>query len=448
MQRIEPASAGAPGFRRELGLLDATVVVAGAIIGVGIFANPSNVARIAGEPSLILLSWLVGGLIAMLGGLAYAELGSRLPYVGGQYTYLARTYHPAVGFLYGVALLFIVNGGGIAAVAIVFGSYLARSIQWLGPFGIRPMAAGVILALTGLHVLGVRAGKWANNTLMAAKVLGIVGLILLALLDGRPSASVFSLEPLLSPRASSVPVVLTALVPIMFAYGGWQNCGAIAGEIRDPARNLALANVLGVGMVVLLYTALNVAYLLVLTPGEVAASTALATDVALVAAGPTGARLVSALILVSCLGFLSVIILTGPRLYYAMAADGILFQRAGALHPRFRTPALALWLQAVVSVTLIATNTYDQLLSYVVFADWLFFGLAVAGLFVLRRRQPAGPDIRAMPGHPFTTLVFVLAAAGIVVNSFFAYTAQSLVGSAILLAGTAVYFLTSPVRAK
>jgi len=448
MQPIESASPGAGGFRRELGLLDATVVVAGAIIGVGIFANPSNVARIVGDPSLILLSWVVGGLLAMLGGLAYAELGSRLPYVGGQYTYLARTYHPAVGFLYGVALLFIVNGGGIAAVAIVFGGYLERSIPWLAAAGIRPMAAGVILALTGLHVVGVRAGKWANNALMAAKLLGIAGLMLLVLQDGRPSASVFSLEPLLPPRVSSVPLVLTALVPIMFAYGGWQNCGAMAGEIRDPARNLPLANVLGVGVVVVLYIGLNVAYLLVLTPAEVAASPALAADVALVAAGPAGARLVSALILVSCLGFLSVIILTGPRLYYAMATDGVLFQRAGALHPRFRTPALALWLQALVSVTLIATNTYDQLLSYVVFADWLFFGLAVAGLFLLRRRQPAGPGIHAMPGHPFTTLVFVLAAAGIVVNSFFAYTAQSLVGSGILLAGTAVYFLMSPARAR
>jgi APA family basic amino acid/polyamine antiporter len=448
MRRSESASAEAPGFRRELGLLDATVVVAGAIIGVGIFANPSNVARIVGDPSLILLAWVVGGLIAMLGGLAYAELGSRLPYVGGQYTYLARTYHPAVGFLYGIALLFIINGGGIAAVAMVFGGYLERAIPSSGAAGIRVTAAAVILVLSGLHVLGVRAGKWANNALLATKVLGMAGLMLLALLDDRPSASVFGLEAVLSPRGSSLPLLLTALVPIMFAYGGWQNCGAIAGEIRDPRRNLALANVLGVGMVVLLYIGLNVAYLLVLTPAQVAASTALAADVASAAAGSAGARLVTVLILVSCLGFLSVIILTGPRLYYAMAADGVLFQRVGALHPRFKTPAVALWLQALVSIALIATNTYDQLLSYVVFADWLFFGLAVAGLFVLRHRQPVGPGIHAMPGHPLTTILFVLAAVGIVLNSFFAYTTQSLIGSGILLAGAAAYFLMSPARAR
>ena len=448
MRRIESASAEASGFRRELGLLDATVVVAGAIIGVGIFANPSNVARIVGDPSLILLAWVVGGLIAMLGGLAYAELGSRLPYVGGQYTYLARTYHPAVGFLYGIALLFIINGGGIAAVAMVFGGYLERAIPPSGAAGIRVTAAAVILVLTGLHVLGVRAGKWANNALMATKVIGMAGLMLLALLDDRPPASVFGLEAVLSPRGSSLPLLLTALVPIMFAYGGWQNCGSIAGEIRDPGRNLALANILGVGMVVMLYIGLNVAYLLVLTPAQVAASTALAADVASAAAGSAGARLVTALILVSCLGFLSVIILTGPRLYYAMAADGVLFQRVGALHPRFKTPAVALWLQALVSIALIATNTYDQLLSYVVFADWLFFGLAVAGLFVLRRRQPVGPGIHAMPGHPLTTILFVLAAVGIVLNSFFAYTTQSLIGSGILLAGAAAYCLMSPARAR
>ncbi|HUD71220.1 MAG TPA: amino acid permease, partial [Dongiaceae bacterium] len=246
------------------------------------------------------------------------------------------------------------------------------------------------------------------------------------------------------PSASWAGLLLTALVPIMFAYGGWQNCGSVAGEIRDPARTLPRANVIGVIVVIILYVSLNLAYLHLLTPEQVAGSRALAADAARVVAGETGARAVGALILVSALGFLSVIILTGPRLYYAMARDGLFPRRAGTLHPRWRTPVVMLCVQAAVSIVLLATNSYDQLLSYVVFADWLFFGLTVAAIFVLRRRPAGVEGLVAMPGHPFTTLLFVAVAAGIVLNSFLAYTVQSLVGSAILLLAAATY----PIAAR
>jgi APA family basic amino acid/polyamine antiporter len=237
--------------------------------------------------------------------------------------------------------------------------------------------------------------------------------------------------------------LFTALVPILFAYGGWQSCANIAGEIRNPGRNLARANVFGVIVVVILYLSLNVAYLWVLTPAEVAASPALAADVARAAAGDAGARFVTLLIVVSSLGFLAVVVLTGARLYYAMATDGLLVAAVGRLHPRYHTPVVALWLQAAVSLILMATNTYDQLLSYVVFADWLFFGLTAAGLFVVRRqRTAAGGEIARVPGHPVTTAVFVAVAVGIVVNSFFVYPIQSAVGSTILLLAAAVYFVT------
>jgi APA family basic amino acid/polyamine antiporter len=434
---VVPASVS---FRRELGLYDAAVVVAGGMIGVGIFANPSNVARIVHRPSLIILSWALGGGLALLGGFAYAELASRLPLVGGQYTYLARAYHPVIGFLYGVAMLFIINGGAIAAVSIVFASYLDRSFLPLGPHGVRPAGAVLLLVLTALHACGIKAGTWTNNLLMAAKILGIGTLMLLAFWRGGPSASTFQAHEFL--RISDLRLIVTALVPIMFAYGGWQNCGSIAGEIRDPSRNLALANIVGVVAVVLLYVGLNVVYLRVLTPEQIASSNALAADVSQALAGPAGSRFVAGLILVSSLGFLSVIILTAPRLYYAMAQDGLFFRRAGVLHPRFRTPTLTLWLQALISIALLLTNSYQQLLSYVVFADWLFFGLTVGALFILRRQPAAG--VYLMPGYPVTTLLFVLAAAGIVVNSFFVYTTQSLVGSLILLAGAATYFILFP----
>jgi len=444
------------GFRRELGLFDSVVVVAGGIIGVGIFANPSNVARVVADPVLILLVWALGGGVALIGAFVWAELASRFPHVGGQYVYLQRAYHPVVGFLYGIALLFIINGGSLAAVSILFATYVDRSFVPLGPIGIRLAAAAALIGLTAVNALGVRIGKWTNNLLMGAKVLGMLALLALAFGRGLPSASPFDFSPAVVFEHVSLRLILTALVPILFAYGGWQSCANIAAEIKDPARNLAKANVLGVIVVVVLYLSLNLAYLWVMTPAQIAASPALAADMARTVAGVAGARFVALLIVVSSLGFLGVVIMTGPRLSYAMAQDGLFFKRAGRLHPRYQTPVFALWFQAALSLVLLTTNTYDQLLSYVVFADWLFFGLTAGALVIIRHREDPGrrlpghgsPEgerrLARMPGHPVTTLTFVLVAAGVVLNSFFAYPTQSLIGSAILAAATVVFFRIRP----
>ena len=436
------------GFRRELGLLDSVVVVAGGIIGVGIFANPSNVARVVGDPVLILLVWSLGGAIALIGAFVWAELASRFPDVGGQYVYLQRAYPPVVGFLYGIALLFIINGGSLAAVAILFASYVDRSFVPLGATGIRVCAALALVGLTAVNALGVRAGKWTNNLLMAAKVVGMIALVALAFGRGAAPASHFDPAPASVFARSSVQLLFTALVPILFAYGGWQSCANVAAEIRDPARNLAKANVLGVIVVVALYLSMNLAYLWVLTPAQMAASPALAADMARAVAGAAGAQFVALLIVVSSLGFLAVVILTGPRLIYAMASDGLFFRGAARLHPRYQTPVFALWFQAAVSLALLTTNTYDQLLSYVVFADWLFFGLTAAGLVLVRWREPGppAPGFAAVPGHPWTTGLFVLVAVGVVVNSFVAYPMQSLIGSAILVVAAVVFFASRAAR--
>jgi len=268
--------ANAANFRRELGLVDAAAVVAGGIVGVGIFANPSNVARVVGNPVLILGVWAAGGAVALIGAFVWGELASRYPEVGGQYVYLQRAYHPVVGFLYGVALLFIINGGSLAAVSILFASYVDRSVIALGPAGIRAAAAAALLAVTAVNVVGVRAGTRTNNVLMAAKVAGMVALVALAFTHGPRPASDFNASPGVVFRGASLGVLLTALVPILFAYGGWQSCANIAAEIKEPARNLARANVLGVSAVVVLYLSLNLAYLWVLTPAQIAASPALA----------------------------------------------------------------------------------------------------------------------------------------------------------------------------
>lgn len=285
-----------------------------------------------------------------------------------------------------------------------------------------------------------------NNILMGVKIAGMLTLIGLIFSSGMPWASHFATSDVATHGTSTFGLLLTAMVPIMFAYGGWQNCGAIAGEIRNPARNLARANIIGVLVVIVLYVTLNLAYLRALSPAEIAGSPALAADAARAVAGAAGGRFVSALIVISSLGYLAVMILTAPRLYYAMAKDGVFFQRAARLHPQYGTPVFALWFQAAVSVALLTTNTYDELLSYVVFADWLFFGFTAASLFLVRSRGEGGPEVVPVPGHPFTTGAFVLVAVGMVVNSFFAYPKQSLIGSAILAVGALVYAALPAVR--
>ena len=435
-------------FRRELGLFDSVVVVAGGIVGVGIFANPSNVARVIADPVLILVAWALGGAVALIGAFVWAELASRYPEVGGQYVYLQRAYHPVVGFLYGIALLFIINGGSLAAVSILFASYVDRSFVSLGPSGVRAGAAAALVSLTAINAIGVRAGKWTNNLLMGAKVLGMLALLALAFGRGAPPASQFDASADVLGRAS-VHLLLTALVPILFAYGGWQSCANIAAEIKDPARNLPRANVLGVIVVVTLYLSLNLAYLWVMTPAQIAASPARAADMARAVAGTGGARFVALLIVVSSLGFLAVVILTGARLIYAMAADGLFVAPAARLHPRYHTPVFALWVQACVSLVLLTTNTYDQLLSYVVFADWLFFGLTAGALVIVRaRHESPGGDIARAPGHPLTTALFIAVAVAIVVNSFVVYPTQSLIGSAILAVATIVFFVSGRAKAS
>jgi APA family basic amino acid/polyamine antiporter len=299
--------------------------------------------------------------------------------------------------------------------------------------------------LTAVNAVGVTAGKWTNNVLMTVKVAGMVALAALAFGRGASPASHFVTSEIAADPAT-LHLLLTALVPILFAYGGWQSCASIAGEIKDPVRNLPRANVLGVVLVVALYLALNLAYLWVLTPGTIAASPALAADAARAVAGELGARFVALLIVVSSLGFLAIVIMTGPRLCYAMAADGLFFGRAARLHPRYRTPAFALWFQTAVSLALLTTNTYDELLSYVVFADWLFFGLTAGALLVIRRREPGGPGVARVPGDPYTTLLFVVVAAGVVVNSFFVTPVQSAIGTAILAAAAGLFAVRSRLR--
>ncbi len=429
------AEASPPHLVRRLGVYDATMIVMGGIVGSGIFVTPHVVAQYVHTPALILGAWLVGGLVALAGALVYAELADRRPETGGQYAYLRDAFHPSVAFVYGWGLLLVTQSGGMAAVAITFARYF-NEVSGV-PLAEPAVAALALGALVAVNVLGVRAGGTAQNVLMVLKIGAILALVVAGLLIAAPAAPQTAPQP-----APTLPLWLAfgaALTPVMFSYGGWQTASFVAGEMRDPRRDLARGVLLGVFGVLVLYVAVTLAGLAALGPDGLRDTPAPATSIMRLAFGETGARFIAAGIAISTLGFLSQGMLTAPRVYFAMAEDGVFFRRVGYVHPRTHAPVIAIVLQGVVALVIALTGTYERILSYVVAVDWVFFGLAGAALFVFRRRDPARGDGFRAPGHPLTTGLFVLAAALIVATTVAAAPLESAIGLALLLTGVPVY---------
>jgi APA family basic amino acid/polyamine antiporter len=418
--------------RRQLGLFDATMIVMGGIVGAGIFANPSEVAHRVHTPFLILGVWVLGGFIAMCGAFIWAELATRLPEAGGQYVYLREAYNPSVAFVYGWGLLLVTQTGGMAAVSVIFSSYFRAltGVAWND----RAIAAVVLLILTGINCLGARAGSNMQSALMLLKIGAIAALVILGFALGGGS---FKSGPLLGQPASFglLKSIGAAMVPIAFAYGGWQTATFVAGEMRAARRDLSRGLLMGVGAVVVLYLAVNLACLRVLGPVGLDATTTPASDVMRIALGERGAQWIAAGIAISTLGFLSQSMLTAPRVYYAMARDGLFFQGVGKLSRRSRAPVVAIVLQGMAAIVIACSGTYGEILNFEVTVDFIFFGMTAASLFILRRRQVgSNAAIFSVPGHPFTTILFVLSCAGIVGSAIVAAPANSAMALCIMLA--------------
>jgi APA family basic amino acid/polyamine antiporter len=421
-------------YARTLGLFSATMMVIGGIIGSGIFLNPSVVAARMGSRNGTLLVWLLGAVIALLGAFVFAELGRRRPLAGGGYAYLREAFGPLAGFLYGWALLLIMATGAIAAVAMTFAGYATALLGWPASAQ-QPLAAGAIVLLTALNVVGVKPAAWTQNVFTVLKLLAITLLVVAAFTV--PANPVQTAAPL--PSGSLIFAVGAALVPVLFAFGGWQQTNFIAEELRDPERDLPRALILGVLGVVAAYLLVNVAYLRALGPIGLAASTAPAAETMAGIAGDGGRRLISAGIVASTFGFLNLVILVSPRVYQAMARDGLFFASFARLHPTWRTPVAAIVVQGTWAILLLFSGTYGALLDYVVFADWIFFGLTAATLFVLRRRDGDRVVPFLVPLHPWTTLAFVAAAVYVVLGSVVSNPGNALRGGALLLLGIPVF---------
>jgi APA family basic amino acid/polyamine antiporter len=450
---------GSQRLVRRLGLFDATMIVMGGIIGAGIFINPYVVARQAHTPFLILSAWLAGGAVALAGAFVYAELAARYPYVGGQYAYLREAYHPSIAFIYGWALLLVTQTGGMAAVAVTFARYFleitgASLKDWV-------VAALALFLLSVINCLGVRAGTSFQNLLMVLKILAIAMLVLCGLLF---TASPRGLAgPLLDRPASTglLTAMGAAMTPVMFAYGGWQTASFVSGELKEPRRHLARGLLLGVCGVILIYTVVNFVYLYVLGADGLAVTETPASAVMRLSLGERGAALIAVGIAISTLGFLSQGMLTAPRVYFAMAKDGLFFKGVAWVNPRTHVPVVAIALQGALAIAIAVSGRYEQILNYVVSVDFIWFGLTGASLFIFRRRgargrafdremeaqrtvEPANIESRdgrfRVPGHPLTTVFFVAACAAIVASTVYKYPANSSIGLLIVAAGVPVYF--------
>ncbi len=439
-----------PQLARRLGLFDATMIVMGGIIGSGIFVNPSVVARQISTPFLILGVWALGGLLALLAAFIWAELASLRPQVGGQYAYLREAFHPSIAFLYGWVLLLVIQTGGMAAVAVTFARYFLELTH--SSMTDSQLAVVVLASLTVINCLGVRTGSTVQSVLMVLKIIAIVALVVCGLLLIGPNQSAAATgqlsEPLLDRPVSFglLTAVGAALVPVLFAYGGWQTATFVAGEIKEPRKNLPRGLIIGVAGVVFLYLAVNLVCIRALGTSGLAATKAPASDVMRLALGNFGAHAIAAGIAISTVGFLSQSMLTAPRVYFAMAQDGLFFKSVGALHPRTRVPIVAIALQGVLASAIALWGRYEQILNYVVSMDFIFFGLTACCIFMFRRQGVSAeieenPNARIVrvPGHPLTTVLFVAACWLVVINTIYKYPSNTLIGMAILVAGIPAY---------
>jgi APA family basic amino acid/polyamine antiporter len=428
-------------FRRALGPFDATMLVVGGIIGGGIFINPHVVAQRLSSGRLVLAAWVVGGAIALAGAFAFAELASLFPATGGEYVYLKEAYHPSIAFLFGWASLLMIQGGGLAAVAITFAQYAVRLAGGDSP-AVVPLAVGSIVVVAAINYVGVKPGSVLLNLLVLAK-LGALAILIgggLWLGHRHPAPPLSSDAPA---GGAGLLAFGAALIPILFTYGGWQSANIVSEEMRDSRRTLPKALMAGTAIVIAVYLLANFVYLSALTREGLAATATPAADAVRAIFGPGADRLISAAIAVSAFGFLDLTLLAPTRIYYAMAKDGLFFDGLARLHPRFQTPGLAILLQAAWGIVLVLTGTFADLVDSVVFGDWIFFGLTGAAIFIFRRRIPAGrrePGAFRTPGYPFVPALFVGAAAAAVASAILSNPRRSAIGTLLLATGVPVYF--------
>jgi len=441
-----------PELLRALGPIQATAVVVGSVIGSAIFLVPSSIAAELASPGLILLVWLGSGVLSLFGALSYAELGAMMPRAGGQYVFLKAAYGELWAFLFGWTEFLVIRSGATAAVATAFGLYAGYFLPLdfkLLSFGdgsttfaidgVKLAAVACIALLVVVNSYGVRFGGWVQTFFAFLKVGVVLGIIVLGFGLGKGSAPHFA--PLWPSKGffDALSAMGIAMVATLWAYDGWSKFTFVAGEVKDPQRNVPLALIIGVFMVIVLYLLANIAYFDVLSLGGVMQSKLVAADAMKALIGPIGGAVISAAVLCSTFGSANGSILTGPRVYYAMARDGLFFKRVQEVHPKYRTPVVSILLQGTWAALLGLSGTYSQLFTYVIFAAWFFYAMTVGGVLILRKKMPDAPRPYRVWGYPVIPVLFILAALAIVVSTLLKSPVESLVGLVIVVTGLPAY---------
>ncbi|AGG90268.1 APC family permease [Rhodanobacter denitrificans] len=424
-------------YARSLRPRDAALVVVGGIIGGGIFLNPGIVAQRTESGLALLLMWVAAGVLTLIGALCYAELGARRPHAGGSYVYLREAFGPLAGFLFGWTMLLVIYSGSSAAVATIFASYTAALFGLQSAWAL-PLTVGGLVFVSAINLFGIRLGAQIQNLFALLKLLAVAVLVVCGLFLAGAGAGHGQLLAA-DPARQGVGFIGAAL-PVLFAYSGFTYLNNLAGEVREPQRTLPRALALGMGLVIVAYALVNVAYLAVLGHAGLAASTAPAADVMQQVAGPVGAKLIALGVAISTLGFCNITLVAGARVLQVMGEDGLFFRAVARLHPRWRTPNTALLLLSGWAIVLALSGSYGQLLDYATFGDWLACAIGVATLFWYRRHDRASGGFR-VPGYPWLPLLFVAAVTAVVLLSLRDNPRNSGIGLLIMLAGVPVYAL-------
>ena len=428
---------------RVLSLWDIIMIVIGGIIGSGIFLSPSEIAVVVPAPILMLAVWVVGGMFSFFGAVAFAELGAAMPEAGGIYVFLREAYGPLISFLFGWTLFLVIDTGSIATLAVAFSHNILPRFVDMSPTVMKLVAAAFVLFLGLVNYIGLRWGarvqNWTTYLKTAAIVIIVGGVFLFA--KGHGAVRNF-VEPSSGPFSFSLLGAFgVGLIASLWAYKGWEAATYSAGEVKDPKRNLPLGILIGTISVIVLYLLANVAYLYIMPVGKIAASEGrVAMDVMQVIGGPFWASLITFLILFSILGAANQNMLTSPRVYFAMSRDGLFFKKIAECHPKFLTPHVSIVAMTVWAIFLTLTGKFNQLFTYVIFGEWIFFGMTVASVIVLRRKRPALERPYKTWGYPVTPVIFVLAALFVAYNALTSQFKNSMGGLLIIIIGVPAYF--------
>lgn len=430
----------APGLKKILGRWDSIAITIGIVIGVGIFRVPAEVARYLASPGLIILAWIVGGIICLLGALCYSELSASFPQTGGNYIYLRESYGPGVGFLFGWTELLVVRTGAMAAVAFIFAQYL-QSFLGLDNTPIKLIAISVIFILSFINILGLRHAKRFQNLSTLTKVLALLGIILFALLSKKGSISNFS--ALAAPIDKGILSLFgLALIPILWTYGGWHESTFVAGETKDYKRSLPFALITGTLIITSIYIAINLVYIYLVPAREIMHTDLIASDVMQILYGAGGRKILEILVIISSLGCINGMIITGSRVTYALAKDNLVFRYMGKIDRRYSTPSRSILINAAWAAVLIIWGTFNKLLFFTSIVIWLFFALAVAGLFVLRYKFPHIERPFKVRGYPLVPAIFILICLALIINTLLFYPRESLFGLCLMMSGIPVFIFS------